>query len=88
MLRGQHHIYTEQEIQTSRAWPLKARYSGSNTDAIRHSTATRVTAGGRQQQEGRAQEPEREGVSVGGMKREEEADLRHQNKPRADACSG
>lgn len=80
----------EQEIQTSQACLLKARYSGSNTDAIRHTTAsteTQLAAGLRKQQEGRAQQPEREGVNVGGMKREEEADLGHRNKPRADTGS-
>lgn len=91
MLRGRHHAHGEQEIQTSWAWLLKARYSGSNADAIRHRTAsteTQLAAGVQKQQEGRAQRPERERVNVGGMKREEEADLGHRNKPRADTGSG
>lgn len=77
-------------MQTSRAQLLKAHYLGSNAEAIRHRTAsieTRLTAGVQKQQERRAQQPERERVNVHGMKKEEEADLGHQNKPRADTGS-
>lgn len=84
-------MHTEsKKYKTSQAWLLKASYLGPNADAIKHRTAstkTQLAAGVRKQQEKRAQQPEREGVNAGGMKRGEEADLGHRNKPSADTGS-